>query len=418
MKNIFRFLFVVFCLFTTTNPLHAQWVQTNGPYLNVTCFAVSPNGVGDTDLFAGSYGGGVFILRHIDSSWTPVDSGLTDIYVHALAVSPNGAGGTNLFAGTNSSGVFLSTNRGLSWTAASIGLTNTDVWSFAVSPNGASGTDLYAGTNGGGVCRSTNSGRSWTAVNNGLIYTGVSALAALGTNIFAGTDNGIFLLAGSDTTWNWVLRTTVVNVLTVSGTNIFAGTDGAGIYLSTNNGTTWTQIDSGLTDTYVNAIVVSGTNLFAGTNSGGVFLSTNSGTSWTAINTGLTNTYVNALAVFHANLFAGTNGSGAWRRPLSQMITSVERFSTNSPTHFSLDQNYPNPFNPTTAISYQLSANSFVSLKVYDILGREVTTLVNEKQSAGSYQVTFDASRLASGVYFYRLTAGSFVSVKKLVLLK
>ncbi len=90
----------------------------------------------------------------------------------------------------------------------------------------------------------------------------------------------------------------------------------------------------------------------------------------------------------------------------------------NIPTSFALYHNYPNPFNPSTAISYQLSAVSFVTLKVYDMLGREVATLANQRQNAGSYTVTFDAGKLPSGVYFYRLTAGSMTETKKMVLIK
>ena len=93
-----------------------------------------------------------------------------------------------------------------------------------------------------------------------------------------------------------------------------------------------------------------------------------------------------------------------------------------SPTEFTLLQNYPNPFNPSTMISYQLAVNSQVILKVYDILGKEVATLVNSRQEAGSYTVPFNASKgtfgLSSGVYFYRLETGSFVSTKKLILMK
>ncbi len=85
---------------------------------------------------------------------------------------------------------------------------------------------------------------------------------------------------------------------------------------------------------------------------------------------------------------------------------------------FRLEQNYPNPFNPATVISYQLSAFSKVSLKVYDILGNEVTTLVNEEKSPGKYEVQWNAAGFASGVYFYRLQAGEFISVKKLILIK
>ena len=81
-------------------------------------------------------------------------------------------------------------------------------------------------------------------------------------------------------------------------------------------------------------------------------------------------------------------------------------------------QNYPNPFNPTTNISYSLSTSGHVTLKVYDILGREVKTLVNDDEAAGYHTATFDASRLASGIYFYRLTAPGIVKVKKMLLTK
>jgi len=91
---------------------------------------------------------------------------------------------------------------------------------------------------------------------------------------------------------------------------------------------------------------------------------------------------------------------------------------TPPPLTFSLGQNYPNPFNPTTAMSYQLSANSFVTLKVFDILGREVATLVNEVQRPGIYRVKWDASGLPSGIYFCRMHAGEFVATRKAVLTK
>jgi cyclomaltodextrinase / maltogenic alpha-amylase / neopullulanase len=88
------------------------------------------------------------------------------------------------------------------------------------------------------------------------------------------------------------------------------------------------------------------------------------------------------------------------------------------PKTFALEQNYPNPFNPSTTIRYQLPQSATVSLKIYDVLGREVQTLVNERQAAGQYSVLFNASGLASGVYFYRLQAGNFVQTKKMMLLK
>ena len=88
------------------------------------------------------------------------------------------------------------------------------------------------------------------------------------------------------------------------------------------------------------------------------------------------------------------------------------------PTTYALKQNYPNPFNPSTMISYSLPNNTFVTLKVFDVLGNEVATLVNEEKSAGNFEVEFNASGLSSGIYFYRIQTESFVDTKKLIMLK
>ena len=88
------------------------------------------------------------------------------------------------------------------------------------------------------------------------------------------------------------------------------------------------------------------------------------------------------------------------------------------PTEFALYQNYPNPFNPGTVIKYEVPENSFVSLKVFDLLGKELVTLVNEEKSAGSYDVKFNAGQFASGFYIYTINAGDFTSTKKMLLMK
>lgn len=103
---------------------------------------------------------------------------------------------------------------------------------------------------------------------------------------------------------------------------------------------------------------------------------------------------------------------------VSRLLTVIETKSQTPVSEFRLAQNYPNPFNPTTAISYQLSAVSHVVLKIYDVLGREVKTLVNTPQNSGKYSVTFDARNLPSGIYFYTLRTESQSETKKLVLIK
>ena len=89
-----------------------------------------------------------------------------------------------------------------------------------------------------------------------------------------------------------------------------------------------------------------------------------------------------------------------------------------APGDFELKQNYPNPFNPSTSIQYAVGRQQFIVLKVYDVLGDEIATLVNEEKSAGTYEIKFDASVLTSGVYFYSLEAGSFIETKKMIFLR
>ncbi len=105
------------------------------------------------------------------------------------------------------------------------------------------------------------------------------------------------------------------------------------------------------------------------------------------------------------------------KKEVLDLVTGVEN-ENNLVSNFSLEQNYPNPFNPSTSIRYQVSSNSNISLKVYDVLGNEVATLVNEEKPAGRYEVKIDASELSSGVYFYKLQYGGFTEVKKMVLMR
>jgi len=318
MKHLFSFFAVITLL--GAQSLLAQWIQTNGPYDdNVRCFAVS-----DSNLFAGTQYYGVYRSTNNGTSWIRVNNGLKRLDVQALAVS-----GSNVFAGTYGDGVFLSTNNGASWTAT--GLTNTDVRSLAVN-----GSNLFAGTYGDGVFFSTNNGTSWIQVNNGLTNSNIRSFAVSGSNLFAGSEYwgtvyaGVFVSINNGANWTavgYVLPSTNIRTLAVSGSNLFVGTDG-GVFVSTNNGIipSWKEVNTGLTNRNVQAIAVNGSNLFAGTNGGGVFVSTDNGENW--VHVGLTNRSVWSLAVCGSNLFAGTYRGGVWRRPLSEMITGVDKLGT------------------------------------------------------------------------------------------
>ena len=133
------------------------------------------------------------------------------------------------------------------------------------------------------------------------------------------------------------------------------------------------------------------------------------------------NTTRRLLTVFFVNDNIGwaVGEYGTIIKTVTGGITNVKNESTNdNPSVLALYQNYPNPFNPTTTISYQIPELSSVSLKVYDVLGKEITTLVNEEKPIGRYEITFNVAELPSGIYFYQLRAGSFVEIKKMILLK
>lgn len=309
-KKLYRVLFFLISWLLPFQFIHAQWVQTNGPYGGeIRSLALSNNGAGGTNIFAGTNGYGLFRSTDSGSSWNGVNVGLpVQNAIYTLAIS-----GTNIFAGTwgNGDGVYLSTNNGISWTSVSNGLSsNPNIASLVVS-----GTNLFAGTvYSGGIFRSTNYGAIWTAINNGLpANVDVNALAVNSSNIFAGTSiGGIFHSTDNGTNWIYSgFKDTTILSLTTVGTNIFAGTFNSGVFLSTNNGTNW--VKTSLRNIYDNAFAVSGKNIFAGTGTSGVFLSTDNGANWKAVNNGLpTNYWVWSLAVFsnggeNSNILAGTS---------------------------------------------------------------------------------------------------------------
>ncbi len=414
MKNKSLILASVLILSLSSTPnASAQWVQTNGPPStaggdgDILAFAMI-----DSNLFAGTYGEGVFLTTDNGENWTPEDTGLTNPNVECLAVS-----GTNLFAGTEyggvvGSGVYLSNNNGTSWTAAGNGLTSPHGDVFALA---AIGTNLFAGTDGG-VYLSTNNGAIWTLDTTGMGLAGVNALAVSGTNLFAGsgdisgggTGNGIFRSTNNGTTWvatssglpyNSTLDVYyTITALAASGTNLFAG--GYGIFLSTDSGVSWNNV--GLTDSAVSAIAVIGTNLFAGTNQGNIFLSTNNGANWTSESSGMPDVKIDAFAVSNGNLFIGASAlagppGGAYRRPLSEMIhtSSVSEMQTPS----SQIQSYPNPCTSSSTITFSCAESGESEVTILNLLGAEVARVYEGELSAGEHSFTWDATGAAPGMY-------------------
>ena len=179
----------------------------------------------------------------------------------------------------------------------------------------ASGSNIFAGTNGG-IFLSLDKGTNWAAVDSGLTNDSILSLAVNGSSVFSGTHGGgVFRSDNNGTNWSAVnsgLTNDTVLSLAVSGGSVFSGTHGGGVFRSDNNGTNWSAVDSGLTNASVLSLTVGGSAVVAGTNGGGIFRSVNNGAGWTAVNTGLTNDTVLSLAVSGGSVFSGTRGGGVF----------------------------------------------------------------------------------------------------------
>lgn len=184
---------------------------------------------------------------------------------------------------------------------------------------------------------------------------------------------------------------------------------------TTDGGSTWFQIPARLDSGYMQVTDA----YFKNPNEGFVCgerlaRSTDGGLTWRTI-PGVTGSYMSWPDSLHGWI---VGSGGTIFRTTTGGVTWIDDKSHNRPAHYTLGQNYPNPFNPNTTIEFAVPTSGFVSLKVYDLLGQEVTILVQEEKSAGQHIATWDASGIASGVYFYRLQAGSFIDTKKLILLR
>jgi hypothetical protein len=434
MRKICFFIQLFIALSVLISPKsYSQWTQGKG-LENVTITSLASIG---TNLFAGLDGGDVYVSKDSGATWTKLAS------IASYYQLPNTsftevpsvilyADYTNLIGGvgdmTIDEKLHLSTDEGLTWTDNNSGFTE-NVNCFTKL-----GATLFAGTDNG-VYNSYDNGSSWNSVSTGLSSGNydslfhhapqVMRLAAQGPNLFAGTTGeGIFLSSNNGTSWKSVnkgLTNLSIYGLAVIGTDVFAGVfsgdSTGGIFRSSDNGTSWHAVNTGMTNFMVDVLISNGTNLFSGNNAG-VYLSTNEGGNWTNISPdskdGPHCAY--SLAVYGSYLIAGCNG--VWRYPLSQLTGVDKNNGLNPPSGFVLEQNFPNPFNPATTIEYTVPKAGMVKIKVYNVLGTEVTTLVNEEKSPGNYKVVFNAGKFASGVYFYRMHAGSFTETKKLLLLK
>ncbi|MCA0387272.1 MAG: choice-of-anchor A family protein [Bacteroidetes bacterium] len=368
----------------------------------------------DGSMIAGTWGGK--ILRSTDQGLTfsVINNGMNVAYIWSLIQTPAG----DFYAATER-GVFRSSDNGVNWNSTS--LPQYDVRSLLYH-----GNSLYAGLWGQGVYKSTDNGASWADASSGMIIKSVQALTKDNSgNIYAGTfGGGVYKSVDGGVNWNstamnyphvWSLGTTSTGI-------IVAGTYGNGLYLSADGGNSWQPQTSGITATHIYSVSVdNGDNVFVSSWNNGVYFAHITSTdapasAWNYI--GLKGVKVSAISFDQSNgrLFAATSDGGILRNDSPTSVKEIE--TASSPAGFSLSDNYPNPFNPETVIEFSVPLKENVDLSVYNVLGELVSTLATGELEAGRYSVKFDAQQLPSGIYIYRLSSGTNVISKKMILMK
>jgi photosystem II stability/assembly factor-like uncharacterized protein len=200
------------------------------------------------------------------------------------------------------------------------------------------------------------------------------------------------------------------NVAWIAGRRIAKTTDGGNFWIQQYSGASY----------YFEILFVDEYNGWAFGQSGSILKTTNGGEEWISQFTGCHAQLRSACLISETVGWATGDFGTILKTTNGGVITEVEvkAIKQESPSRLMLSQNYPNPFNPRTSLQFAIGSRQFVQLKVYDVLGNEIATLVNEEKSAGNYELEFDGTTLPSGIYFYQLKAGSYIATKKMVIMK
>jgi len=248
--------------------------------------------------------------------------------------------------------------------------------------------------------------------------------------VFAAAETGLFKSTDAGTSWNLIegglppdVRVRAVSISPNEPDYMLAGVDKHGVYLSHDAGNTWEMASVGLApNNSIHDIIFDPTNVqvvYVSDALSGVYRSNDGGLTWMEMNNGLRTRAALGIAVSSdgQHLYVATNGEGVFRLDLNGTPVSTDEFEM-TPLTLGIEQNFPNPFNPTTKITITLPRAGVVTLRVFDLLGREVSLLLNERKGAGTYTVRWDAEGYPNGIYFCRLIAGEFTETKKMVLMK
>jgi len=406
MKTTKQILLAVLLLFSVTEAI-ADWTLTSGVG---TRYGNTLYTIGET-IFAGT-DSGAYRSTNNGLNWTLINNGFHTTTHRAYDFAYNNG---KLWCATSNTGPYYSTNNGDLWIRE---FSYTIDHSYSIE---ASDQYVYAGHNSS-MKYTTNLGQNWT--NMGSTTDGRDGLVISNNNVFAVSFGDIYKSVLGSTNWVSIRGNLAANIDVLDlrfKNNILYIATNRGVWNSTNEGTDWSNINIFNFSTHFTAIDLINTHVIASTQSK-VYITADNGSNWADITGALpvtSNNEISEIAYNSNYVFVILENTGfVYRRPRSEIIIGITSISSNVPDKYSLSQNYPNPFNPTTNINFNVPKSGLVKMIVYDINGREISTLVNQEMTPGSYKVDFDGSSLSSGIYYYTLTSGDFVETKKMMLVK
>jgi photosystem II stability/assembly factor-like uncharacterized protein len=420
MKNFILQILVLFYSLFITNYSFSQsgWFLQNGITSNTLTGVYLIN---QTTGYLTGFNGTILKTTNFGNNWYSQNSGVsTDLFSTVFTDTQTGW----CFGGISPDGYILkTTNSGQNW------IQNYHTTNLGSIFKGVflAGNIGYCGTLFGYILKTTNFGINWKVVYSNTYGSGFYQCFFVDQNTGWFVGNNGLIINTIDGGNNWISQNgNTANGLfgvyfTSSSTGFTVGANGT-ILKTTNGGQNWIA-KTGITTLWLNCIhfINNNTGWIIGgntSNSESIILRTdNCGENWMTQYSPTTNrlTYIHCynaqngiiVGLYGALLKTTTGGS-----------TFIIKTSKEIPEKFSLLQNYPNPFNPTTSIKYQVESIRHIKLVVFDIQGKELETLVNEKQSPGTYEVTFDGSKYTSGVYFYKISAEDYSETRRMILIK
>ncbi len=318
--------------------------------------------------------------------------------------------------------VLKTVNGGTNWTELvnnNLGFVLTRIQFIDVNTGWASGSGGY--NSQAVILKSTNSGANWitqydttgilTYTINDLFFTNSLTGYVVGWNnkILKTTNGGNYWFYQNNNIIGGMFN--AVNFLDAN-TGFAAGSD---IYKTTDGGNNWLQY--GFNHNVMSIRMLNQNLAYASGSSGRIIKTTNGGNNWNIVVSGTTQQLYSIN--FIDNLTGWCTGDGGTIiKTITGGITTINSLANEAPSSFSLYQNYPNPFNPNTKINFDIPKSSYVKIIIYDMLGKEIVTLVNEKLTPGTYSVDWNASDFPSGIYFYRMQSGNFNQTKQMLMIK